>query len=241
MLAGNKMSGTSRNESEECDVPEFRTRPDGTRYPITPKGKAAGTVVAGAVIAGLMTAASGGTGTESVGAALDSASEQNAKSSSQDNARKSDRAKTWQRKALREVRDTVKQDLRCAVQSYGQVQQFFLQSPCDTLDQMLFALSDAQGNIIAVSVMWVKMPSADEAGQLKKLEDTYGTGDVTPFATEALQLGGIKFTGRHYASRANGSLVVIAESEAVQGNTSTTLLDDVAKIAVVLPRPAASR
>ncbi len=231
------MPGTSRIESEECDVPEFRTRPDGTRYPITPKGKAAGTVVAGAVVAGLLTTAGGGTATESVGAALDSASEQSAKSSSEDNPRKRDRAKTWQRKALREIKDTVKHDLRCAVQSYGQVQRFFLRSPCDSLDQMLFALGDGQGNGIAVSVMWVKMPSTGEAGELKKLEDTYGTGDVTPFATEALQLGGIKFTGQHYASRSNGSMVVIAESEAVQGQAPTTLLNEVAKIAVVLPRP----
>jgi hypothetical protein len=238
------MSGTSRNEPEECDVPEFRTRPDGTRYPITPKGKTAGTVVVGAVVAGLMTAASGGSATESVGAALDSAAEQSVKtekSSDENAARKRDRAKTWQRKALQEIRESIKQDLRCAVQSYGQVQQFFLRTPCDSLDQMLLALSDTQGNIIVVSVMWVKMPSADEANRLKKLEDTYGTGDVTPFAVEALQLGGIKFTGQHYASRANGSMVVIAESEPVQGQTSTTLLNDVAKIAVVLPPPAASR
>ena len=237
------MSGTSHNELEECSVPEFRTRPDGTRYPITSKGSAAGIVVAGAVIAGLMTAAGGGSATESVGSALDSAAEQKAKTgkSSNEDARKKDRAKTWERKALHEIRDTVEQDLRCAVQSYGQVQQFFLRTPCDSLDQMLLALGDAQGNVIAVSVMWVKMPSADEADQVKELEDTYGTGDVTPFATEALQLGGFKFTGQHYASRANGSMVVIAETEPVQGQTSAALLDDVAKLAVVLPPPASSR
>jgi hypothetical protein len=220
-------------------VPEFRTRPDGSPFPLTPKkGKAAGIVATGAVLAGLMTAANGGSAAESVGAALDSAAEQSAKSgktSSKDAARKGNSGEAWRRIALREIKKTIKQELQCAVQSYGQVQQFFLRTPCTSLDQMLLALSDAQGNALVVSIMWVKMPSTDDADELKKVEDTFGTGDVTPFATEALQLGGIKFTGQHYASRTDGSLVVIAETEPVQGQPSTAVLDAVAEIASVLP------
>lgn len=213
-------------------MPEIRTRPDGTRYPITPKKGTAGVVVTAAVLAGAMAAAGGGTATESVGAALDSAVDQGA------NARTSNsqsESQTWQRLAIREIRTFAKNELRCAVQSYGKVQQFFLRTPCNSLSQKLFALGDAQGDIIALSVMWVKMSGSDDAARLKDLEDTYGTGDVTPFATEALQLGGLKFTGRHYASRRDGSLVAIAETEPARGRPSAKLLDDVAAVAVVLP------
>jgi hypothetical protein len=224
---------------EGHDVPEFRTRPDGTRYPITPKkGKTAGAVVAAAVVAGLVAATNGATATDSVGTALDTAVQQGADvqtTSGEDSASRGKETETWQRMALREVKKVIKQQLRCAVQSYGQVQQFFVQTPCDSLNQALFALGDTRGDIMAVSVMWVTMSSAGDADRLKRLEDTYGTGDVTPFGTEALELGGIKFTAQHYASREDGSLLVVAETEPVRGQPSATLLNDVAKVASVFP------
>jgi hypothetical protein len=70
-----------------------------------------------------------------------------------------------------------------------------------------------------------------------KLENTYGTGDVTPVATEALELAGLRFTAQHYASRIDGSLVVIAETEPAHGSPAATLLNDAAKIAVLFPPP----
>jgi hypothetical protein len=84
---------------------------------------------------------------------------------------------------------------------------------------------------------WVKMSSEDEATHLKTLEDTYGTGDITPVATQVLGLGGIRFTGAHYASRRDGSLVVVSEAEPVRGTPSTTLLNNAPKVAAVLPPP----
>jgi hypothetical protein len=98
-------------------------------------------------------------------------------------------------------------------------------------------LDDGAGNWIVVSVVWVKMSSTDDADRFKTLEDTFGTGDVTPIANQVLQVTGIHFTAQHYASRQDGSLVVITESEPVHGRPSTTLLNDVAKVAVVLPPP----
>ncbi|KAA2256389.1 hypothetical protein F0L68_26440 [Solihabitans fulvus] len=203
------------------------------------KGKgASGTVVAAAVVAGLMAAAGGGTATESVGAALDSAAQQGAKADPAKNkgsANRESTAEAWQRIALREVKKVVTHDLRCAVQSYGQVQQFFLRTPCDSLSQLLTAVADAQGDVIVVSVRWVTMASTGDANALRQLEDTYGTGDVTPFDIEALQLGGIRFTGQHYKSRQDGPLFVIAEAEPVRGAPSAALLGKVADLAVVLP------
>ncbi|MFD1045002.1 hypothetical protein ACFQ1S_05030 [Kibdelosporangium lantanae] len=139
--------------------------------------------------------------------------------------------------ALKEVKEKVKHDLRCAVQSHGQVQQFFLKHPCDKLDQLLFAVSDTKGNVVVGTVMWVKMSSDDDANDLKDLEDTYGSGDITPFGTEVLELGRLRFTGEHYQSRVDGSLVVVAETEPARGHPTEALLRNVVMIADVLPPP----
>lgn len=209
-----------------------------------------GAVVGAAVLAGLMAAVGGGDATVSIGAALDTATSQNtveAKTSQkstevktargQDAAKKGDRIKAWRQMGLKEVDHRLWRGLRCAVQSYGQVQQFFLHHPCDKLDQLPFVVSDPQGNVIVGTIMWLKMPSTTEAAQFLRLEDTYATGDVTPFGTEVLGRGGIRFTGRYYKSRPDGPLVVIAETEPLRGNPSETLLKGVATVADVLPPP----
>jgi hypothetical protein len=213
----------------------FFTDKNGVVRPIT-KRKAGGAVVAGAVLAGLVTFAGGGGPTASVGAALDSAAATDANTTaSQRDAAKGDEKGAWQRLALREAKKAVRQRLRCAVQSTGQVRQYFLRTGCDSLKETLLMLGDAHGNDLVVSVSWVKMSSSGGATGLKNLEDVYGTGDITPLPTEVLGLGGVRFTGRHYAARQNGTLVVVSEAEAVRGHPSTALLDDVAKVGVVLP------
>ncbi len=218
----------------------FYTDENGVTRPITAKRKTAGAVVAGALVAGLMAAAGGGGATASVGAALDSATSAGADAetaSGEDAARTGDDTKAWQRMAMKELKKAIKQRLRCGLQSTGQLQRFFLRTPCTSLDELLFALGDAKGNLIVVSVAWVKMSSKDDATQLKALEDTYGTGDITPIATQILRLGGIRFTGAHYASRQDGSLVVVSEAEPVRGHPAATLLSDAPKVASVLPPP----
>jgi hypothetical protein len=84
-------------------------------------------------------------------------------------------------------------------------------------------------------IMWVTMPSANDAARFIRLEDTYGSGDVTPFGTEVLAAGGIHFTGKHCRSRRDGSLVVIAETEPVRGEPSDAFLQATVDVADVLP------
>jgi hypothetical protein len=210
------------------------------------KGKAAGGVLGLALLASLMSAAGGGDAVTSIGAGLDAAASQTAvdqsvvdedTASSRKAATKGDETDAWQRIALKKLKQQVKRELRCAVQSFGQVQQFFIQHPCDRLQQYLFPLIDTHGDIIVCSVMWVTLSSDTTATEFERLEDTYGTGDVTPFGTELLQLGGIHFTGKHYRSRPDGKLVVIAETEPARGQPSNLLLQEVATIADVLPPP----
>lgn len=198
-----------------------------------------GGVVGAALLAGVISAAGGGDAVTSVGAGLDAAVGRTTAdaetANSRNAAKKGDTTEAWRRLALKEIKKDVKHKLRCAAQSSGQVQQFFLRHPCDKLDQLLFAVSDTKSDVVVGTVMWVKMPSPALAAQLKQLEDAYGTGDVTPFGTEVLELGGFRFTGKHYQSRLDGSLFVVAETEPVRGQPSDALLKQIAAVADVLP------
>ena len=210
------------------------------------KGKLAGGALGAALIASLMSAAGGGDAVTSIGAGLDAASSQAAVDqsavdedtvSSRKAAAKGDETEAWERMALKKLKQEVKRELQCTVQSFGQVQQFFIQHPCDKLQQYLFPLIDTHGDVVVCSVMWVTFSSDTTATDFIHLEDTYGTGDVTPFGTELLQLGGIHFTGKHYKSRQDGKLVVIAETEPAHGAPSAFLLQEIATVSDVLPPP----
>lgn len=137
---------------------------------------------------------------------------------------------------LKRLKRAVERDLRCAAHSFGQVRSFFLRVPCRSLRRALLVLGDGDGAIV-VALAWVRMPSAARAKRFKKLEDTYGTGDISPIAGEVLALGGMRFTGTHYSSRRSGPLTVIAETEPSAGHPTADLLNAVAQVAAQLPPP----
>jgi hypothetical protein len=203
------------------------------------KGKAAGGFVGAALVAGLMAAANGADVTTSVGTALDTAASQSSADADtaggREAAKKGNEKETWQRMALRQLERQVRDDLRCAVQSFGRVRQFFVTHPCKKLSEVVYAFEDANGDDIVGTVMWVTMPSAADAEQLKQVEDIYGSGDVTPFTTQILDVAGIKFTGQHYRARLDGPLFVISETESLHGHPSDQHLLNVATVLDVLP------
>lgn len=217
-------------------MPDFYTDAQGRTRPITPK-KGTGGVVVTAVLTGVLAAAGGADATTSVGAALDSTQSQirAETNSARDAAESGDETEAWRRLGLKELKLAVKQHLQCAVQSYSQVREFFLQHGCTSLDGKLIPLGDLHGTVIVVSVAWVRMSSDSDAAALNQLEDTYGTGDITPLPAELLQLRDIRFTAQHYKSRRHGSLVVVAEAEPVEGRPSTQVLNGVADVAASLP------
>lgn len=98
-------------------------------------------------------------------------------------------------------------------------------------------LADEQGNIIVVSIAWVRLPSAASARRFKDLVDTYGTGDISPLAGQLLGLREVRFTGRYYGSRTARTLVVIAESEPATDGPRPELLHGIAEVAALLPPP----
>lgn len=154
-----------------------------------------------------------------------------------DAARKGRYSEAWRRMGLKAVTREAKRELECAVHSYGQVRQFFLRTPCRSLQRTLLVIGDAKGNTVVVSIAWVRMPTAVSVERLKRLVDTHGVGNVYPLASETLELRGVRFTGQHYASRRTGSLVVIAETAPGSGQPDTEVLNGVAQVAAEFPLP----
>jgi hypothetical protein len=101
----------------------------------------------------------------------------------------------------------------------------------------LFAAVDEHGNPIAVMVAWVGFRTRGDARRFKDLDDTHGTGNITPPGGALLGIADVRFTGQHYQSRQAGAVTVIAEAEPIGGTVADEVLDGVAEIAVLLPKP----
>lgn len=210
---------------------------DGTYAPYKIK---AGTTVAAAATAGIVAFGGGGAGggAASVGSSAESGAgsvNSVARSVGKDLARKGLRREALKKLGFKIAKEAVKSELRCATASFGRVQQFFLAHPCRKLDRQVIAVGDGAGNTVAVSIVWVRMHSSEQVSQLKEVIDEHGSGDISPLGGAALGVAGLKFTGEHYDSREDGSLLVIAETEAAGGHPSDRQLDDAAHVASLFP------
>lgn len=183
--------------------------------------------------AGVSAGSSGGTVAESSAGRNMAARKANGKRA----ARQGKVDETWARLGLRGAKKYLQQDLDCVLNSFGKIREFFLRTPCRSLDRALFAVVDEQGNTIVVSVAWVGFRTRTDARKFKELDDVYGTGNVSPLGGAILGLADVRFTGQHYASRTAGAMAVIAEAEPVDGAVSDEVLDGIAEVAVLLPRP----
>ncbi|MFF5992681.1 hypothetical protein [Prauserella flavalba] len=153
------------------------------------------------------------------------------------NAAKGRPGAAWKDLSLKRTGQRLFRGARCAVNSYGDVQRFLFRTPCRSLDRMLYALDDEQGNRIVVSVAWVDMRNAVSARELRALADVHGTGNIAPLPGSFVGVGDIRWTGRNYDSRRSNRLVVIAEVEPVSGAPSPGYLDGIADVAAEFPRP----
>lgn len=201
-----------------------------------------GGTVAAAVLAGAIAVSGAGAAT-STGTALDSAAAVQRihvnTTQAKTPASRGHEGEAWRRMALKPIKNPpVRRALQCVAHSHGKVREFFIHTPCRSLQRRLLALADEQGNIIVVSIAWVRMPSTSSAREFKRLIDIYGTGDVSPLAGELLGLGGIQFTGQHYDSRIARTFVVVAETEPAGGQPRPELLNGIAEVAALLPSPS---
>jgi hypothetical protein len=226
-------------------VPDFYTK-DGKVRPITPHKEKKGEAIAVAVLLASALVATGGglTAATAAGGAAESIAAQSIQTrvtNSRNAARRGQTSEAWRRMGLRVVTRAVNREIRreleCTASSYGQVRDFFLSTPCRSMQRTQPVLCDEQGNTIAVSITWVRMPTVVSAERLKRLVDTDGTGSVSPITGEVPEARGVRFTGKHYASRRTGSLVVIAEAAPGSGQPDTEVLDGAAQVAVMFPSP----
>ena len=202
-------------------------------------------IVAGAVVAIAVAYGGGAVGTgvtagSSGGTVADSAAGRNfaaRKANGKRAARSGNADEAWRRMGLRGVKRTFEQELNCVINSFGRVREFFVRTPCTSLDRVLFAVVDEGGNLVVVTVAWVGFRARGDARRFKELDDTDGTGNVSPLGGSLLGLADVRFTGQHYQSRRSGTTVVIAEAEPAGGAVAEEVLDGIAEVAVWLPRP----
>lgn len=133
-------------------------------------------------------------------------------------------------------REARRRDTDCAAHSYGAVREYFRRVPCRYLDRLLFTVEDKGGNTIAVSVAWVRFATPAQAEELKRIDDRWGTGQLSPLPGATVGVPDIRLSGQHYASRRAGDLTVVAEAEEAHGTRlDDSFLDSVARVAVLLP------
>lgn len=127
-------------------------------------------------------------------------------------------------------------DADCASNAYGEVADFFRDTPCSSLRRMLLTTS-AEGRPVVVSVSTVTMPDERSAAALKKLADTNGTGNVSDLLRAGVRVPSApeSFTNASYASSHDGDIVVIVEVDYVDpAQRSDATLDKVAVAAIEL-------
>ncbi|MCE6998637.1 hypothetical protein LZG04_28130 [Saccharothrix sp. S26] len=206
------------------------------------KKTGAGTVVAaGALVLGLVgaTGAAGGGGVlgSSAGGSAGSSSLAARELDGRKAAKRGDRDGAWQRLGLRRLDDKLRRQAECLSASHGEVREFFLRTPCTSLDRMVIAVGDGAGNNAVVSVAWVGFRGTRDLRAFKRIEDRHGSGDIHPLGASLLGLADIRFTGHNYGTDTNGTTITIAEAEQVTGHLDPWVLDALAEITAHLPRP----
>ncbi|MEU6130703.1 hypothetical protein ABZ805_16145 [Saccharopolyspora sp. NPDC047091] len=101
----------------------------------------------------------------------------------------------------------------------------------------MIPLADERGGTAVVSVAYVRTGSTRDARALNRLDRRDGTGDIRALGSSVLAARGVSSTGEHYESTAKGTLFVRAEAAPVSGNLPPAVLDGMAEVAVLLPRP----
>lgn len=151
----------------------IRTRPDGSKYPITPR-KGAGAAVAAVMVGSAVALGAGGTGGAAVGGAVDSAvgnatnrivgqTVRTRVRQAKLSARAGRRAEALARMGLRQLQRKIDGEFQCAIHSYGQVRQFFVLGLAEVTYTGKFYDSriDAELVVIAESAVLTGRPDPD--------------------------------------------------------------------------------
>jgi hypothetical protein len=134
------------------------------------------------------------------------------------------------------TRHSAREDANCAGNAYGQVAEFFRDTPCSSLRRALFT-SAVDDRPVVVSVSTVTMPDERSATALKRLADTNGTGNVTDLLRAGVRIPSLPetFSNPSYASSQTGGTVVIVESDYTEpAQSSDDALKRIGEVAIQL-------
>jgi hypothetical protein len=108
----------------------------------------------------------------------------------------------------------------CTAHSYGQVQIFFARTPCSSVHRSLLS-TERNGRSIVVATSTVTFSSAAQATSYLRLVTSDGTGNINDLLREGTRYPGSpsKLPGTAFASRQDGSRVLVAEAGFVQGRS----------------------
>lgn len=148
-------------------------------------------------------------------------------------ARQGRHTEAWTRLGYRILRNQIRHETDCALHATGQVAQCLRAEGCVGLQRLATTVTDEHGNRIAVSVSWARMPTSRSALHFLDLVDLDDSGNMTPLPDDISV--GVKFTGKHYRSRSEGALVVVADAAAAGGSPTNAMLDAASDVAVELP------
>ena len=123
-------------------------------------------------------------------------------------------------------------DTDCAAHSYGEVQKWFREHPCEALFRTLLEVRNHRDALVLVAVAWVDMPSTAQAVALKRLVDRPGSGNITELSREGGRYRNVRFTGMSYASRIIDNTVINAQAEPVGGGALAVELATIARGAI---------
>jgi hypothetical protein len=237
-------------------TPPIRTRPDGTKYPISGGGggggKGAGLVVAvtaavvlagggGALGLGSLGGSAGGAAVEGnvAGNGVDSLPGRDLRTRKTEGRKSAQRGRpgeAWSRMKFKELKRNVKHETECVASSTGEVREFLIRTPCTSLDAMLLAVGDGHGNAAVVSVVRIGFRTAAQAKAFEKVEAVQGSGDIRPLeVSTVLDLAHVSITGHHYHSRPDRTAMVIAETDTATGPVDGAVFDALADVASFLP------
>lgn len=137
---------------------------------------------------------------------------------------------------LKKLRREVERGTNCVAAATDRVREFLVRTPCTSMERMLLAVGDGQGNAAVVSVVRVGFKTKKDATAFKKIEDVHGSGDVRPLdVASVLGIAEVKMTGLHYHARPDRTAIVVAEADTARGRVDRETLDALADVSTYLP------
>ncbi|WP_410634122.1 hypothetical protein [Amycolatopsis sp. cmx-4-83] len=156
-----------------------------------------------------------------------------------ESAKRGKAKEAWSRLKFKELKREVRRLERegdCVAAATDKVRDFLTRTPCTSLDRMVLAVGDGHRNAAVVSVVRVGFRSKKQAKDFEAVEAVQGSGDVRPLDIAAvLGIAGLRMTGLHYESRADGNGMVVAEADVAAGHVDQGTLDALADVAAYLP------